>query len=477
MGQSRRGPRYTAHALAPDCRNEPRAREVRVVRSPQSTWNGGSAEPKVKVAEDLACRPCSLCGGTGTRAYPHSLEVPKPLMTVGDAPVLLHLMQIYARQGFTDFVLSAGYRADLVATFPMTLPPVAGPGRSTPAKTPGRRAASSDVALGTRAPFMATYGDGLGAVDLTSLLEFHNSHPGAVTVTAVPLPSPYGTIEWDETRTGRALRREADADRPLDQRRLLRHRRPGFRALGGRRPRTRGAARPGRRRGAVRVSARRFLAVDGHLQRRIGAECSLPGRRWPVDDLAGSRVLVTGATGFIGSHLSRRLVERRGRGPRAHEYRLLGLPGPARRHQGPDHPARRQPQRQRGHGLGGRASPTRDRVPSRCVHARREVLGPGRRVHPDQHPRNREPSAGPGPDNYDASSTRAPARSTETCAVPFREDAVVEPSLAVLGEQVRRRALLSHAPPGDGHGRSWSSGPSTPTDPPRARTGSFPRSS
>ena len=47
--------------------------------------------------------------------------------------------------------------------------------------------------------FLATYGDGLGSIDVASLLRFHGSHPGAVTVTAVPLPSPYGTLEWDET--------------------------------------------------------------------------------------------------------------------------------------------------------------------------------------------------------------------------------------------------------------------------------------
>jgi glucose-1-phosphate cytidylyltransferase len=52
--------------------------------------------------------------------------------------------------------------------------------------------------------FLATYGDGLGSIDVDALLRFHASHAGAVTVTAVPLPSPYGTLEWDET--GRVTR-------------------------------------------------------------------------------------------------------------------------------------------------------------------------------------------------------------------------------------------------------------------------------
>jgi glucose-1-phosphate cytidylyltransferase len=140
-----------------------------------------------------------LCGGKGTRAYPHSLDVPKPLMHVGDAPILLHLMEIYARQGFGDFVLAAGYRAELLAEFAEEVGSrftvdVADTGPDT--GTGGRIRACADR-VGPQ--FMATYGDGLGCVDLQGLLDFHRSHGGAVTVTAVPLPSPYGTLEWDES--------------------------------------------------------------------------------------------------------------------------------------------------------------------------------------------------------------------------------------------------------------------------------------
>jgi glucose-1-phosphate cytidylyltransferase len=140
-----------------------------------------------------------LCGGKGTRAYPQSLEMPKPLMTVGEAPILLHLMNIYARQGFTDFVLAGGYRVDLLRTFAENLSEpwkveVVDTGEDT--GTAGRIVGCAP-SLGST--FLATYGDGLGAVDLHALLDFHRSHPGSVTVTAVPLPSPYGTLEWDET--------------------------------------------------------------------------------------------------------------------------------------------------------------------------------------------------------------------------------------------------------------------------------------
>lgn len=136
-----------------------------------------------------------LCGGRGTRAYPHTLEVPKPLLTVADRPVLLHVMELYAAQGFTDFVLSAGYKAEMIEAFAGSLPDswhveVVNTGEST--NTAGRIRAVRDRLDET---FLATYADGLGDVDLHALLDFHRGHGGGATLTTVPLPSPYGTID------------------------------------------------------------------------------------------------------------------------------------------------------------------------------------------------------------------------------------------------------------------------------------------
>ena len=58
-----------------------------------------------------------LCGGRGTRAYPHTMEIPKPLLEVNHEPILLHVIRIYAGQGFTRFVLAGGYRADMLVEF------------------------------------------------------------------------------------------------------------------------------------------------------------------------------------------------------------------------------------------------------------------------------------------------------------------------------------------------------------------------
>jgi len=142
-------------------------------------------------------RTLILCGGKGTRAYPRTLEVPKPLLEVAGHPVLGHVMGIYARQGFTDFVLAAGFKADLLEAFATTLPrewqvEVRDTGEET--NTGGR---VSCCARDMGQTYFVTYADGLGDVDLTDLLAFHQDHPGAATMTTVPLPSQYGTIESD----------------------------------------------------------------------------------------------------------------------------------------------------------------------------------------------------------------------------------------------------------------------------------------
>jgi glucose-1-phosphate cytidylyltransferase len=142
-------------------------------------------------------RTVILCGGKGTRAYPHTMEVPKPLLEVADRPVLLHLMEIYARQGFTDFVLAGGYKLPLIQAFAADLPTsweveVVDTGSET--NTGGRVRRIAHLVEGD---FFLTYADGLGNVDLKALLAFHRGHQGAATLTTVPLPSQYGTIDLD----------------------------------------------------------------------------------------------------------------------------------------------------------------------------------------------------------------------------------------------------------------------------------------
>src|SRR3546814_20799258 len=114
-------------------------------------------------------RTVILCGGKGTRAYPHTVEVPKPLLEVSDRPVLLHLMEIYAAQGFSDFVLAAGYKLPLIEAFADEVPPewkvevvATGPDTNTGGTTPR-------IAYTLGHAFFLTYPHGPGHVDPPSL--------------------------------------------------------------------------------------------------------------------------------------------------------------------------------------------------------------------------------------------------------------------------------------------------------------------
>jgi glucose-1-phosphate cytidylyltransferase len=138
-----------------------------------------------------------LCGGKGTRSYPFSDLFPKVMMPVCGTPILTHLMRIFAAQGFTDFVLAAGHRKEILmdyfdGRFKDWKVTIVDTGDSSDTGERLRRCA--DHVEGT---FFATYGDGLGNVNLRDLLQFHRKMNGLATVTSVPLRSQYGTVHFD----------------------------------------------------------------------------------------------------------------------------------------------------------------------------------------------------------------------------------------------------------------------------------------
>lgn len=158
---------------------------------------GGNARPTATVI---------LCGGKGTRAYPHTVDVPKPLLEVAGRPVLQHVMELYAAQGFQRFVLAAGFKAELIWKFANGLPSswdveVLDTGEDT--NTGGRILRCRDHVEDS---FFATYADGLADIDLDALARFHASHRGLATLTTVPLPSQYGTLDCDDNGLVRNFR-------------------------------------------------------------------------------------------------------------------------------------------------------------------------------------------------------------------------------------------------------------------------------
>jgi glucose-1-phosphate cytidylyltransferase len=120
------------------------------------------------------------------------------MLEVAGRPVLHHLMEIYAVQGVTSFVLAAGYRRDIIESWAATLTAewsvqVVDTGEDADT---GERLLQCLDRVGET--FFATYGDGLGNVPVARTLERHRESKAGVTVTVVPLPSPYGTLHIDD---------------------------------------------------------------------------------------------------------------------------------------------------------------------------------------------------------------------------------------------------------------------------------------
>jgi glucose-1-phosphate cytidylyltransferase len=139
-----------------------------------------------------------LAGGLGTRISEETSDKPKPMVEIGGKPMLWHIMSIFAKQGVTEFLIATGYKGNVISDW---VGSVSEPwdvraietGLST--QTGGRIQQCMQKYPGER--FFATYGDGLGNVNLSRLLEYHQSHGKLATVTAVHPPARFGALESD----------------------------------------------------------------------------------------------------------------------------------------------------------------------------------------------------------------------------------------------------------------------------------------
>jgi glucose-1-phosphate cytidylyltransferase len=161
-----------------------------------------------------------LAGGYGTRLSEETARIPKPLVEIGGWPMLWHIMKIYAAHDARDFILCLGYKGYLIkeyfANFYLHRSDVTfdlNSGRSTyhnsvsepwtvtladtgeGTLTGGRiKRVSSYVGNET---FCMTYGDGVGDVDISALIDFHRSHGKLATVTAIRQPGRFGVLDMD----------------------------------------------------------------------------------------------------------------------------------------------------------------------------------------------------------------------------------------------------------------------------------------
>lgn len=161
-----------------------------------------------------------MAGGKGSRLSEETVAKPKPMVEIGDRPILWHIMMHYAHYDFRDFIIALGYKGEVIKKYMVDYCSL-----SSDLKV-NLRTGNVEMSGGTRpdwnvelietglntgtggrlrrlAPYlggetcMMTWGDGVADVDLGKLLEFHRAHGKLVTMTAVRPPARYGHLELD----------------------------------------------------------------------------------------------------------------------------------------------------------------------------------------------------------------------------------------------------------------------------------------
>ena len=179
-----------------------------------------------------------LAGGLGTRISEESHLKPKPMIEIGEKPILWHIMKYYSQFGFHEFVICLGYKQYVVkeffadyflhtsdVTFDLANNKMevhnnySEPWKVTLVDTglhtmTGGRIKRIREYIGNE-PFMLTYGDGVSTVDLKALEEFHRSHGKIATITTVNLGQMKGVLDIDDSNTIRSFREKDDNDGAL----------------------------------------------------------------------------------------------------------------------------------------------------------------------------------------------------------------------------------------------------------------------
>ena len=163
-----------------------------------------------------------LAGGFGTRLSEHTEKIPKPMLLIGEKPILWHIMKTYACYGHNDFFLALGYKAEVIKEYFLhyrTLNADFTVNLSTGVVTPHQldevdwNVTLVDTGINTKTggrikrlqkfigneTCMLTYGDGVSDLDLIELLNFHKKHGKLVTISAVRPGARFGELEMEDS--------------------------------------------------------------------------------------------------------------------------------------------------------------------------------------------------------------------------------------------------------------------------------------
>ena len=158
-----------------------------------------------------------LAGGYGTRMGAMSEIIPKPMIEVGNMPILWHVMKIYASQGYKNFVLALGYKSKMIKDFfynyklhtDFTINTQTGDIQYHNSANENWNVTCVDTGMNTLKGGrikrvekylnddlnMLTYGDGVADIDINKLIKFHKSHKKILTITGVKPPSRFGELK------------------------------------------------------------------------------------------------------------------------------------------------------------------------------------------------------------------------------------------------------------------------------------------
>lgn len=176
-----------------------------------------------------------LAGGLGSRLSEETTLKPKPMVEIGGKPILWHIMKIYSSHGFNDFVILCGYKGYMIKeyfanyyshmsdmTIDMTTNTIthlknhAEPWKVTLIDTglntmTGGRIKRVQDYIGNE-PFMLTYGDGVGDVNISELVDYHKKHGKAITMTAVQPEGRFGSLQIDENEKVQSFQEKPKGD-------------------------------------------------------------------------------------------------------------------------------------------------------------------------------------------------------------------------------------------------------------------------
>lgn len=164
-----------------------------------------------------------LAGGFGTRLSEYTELIPKPLVRIGNIPIICHIMQYYSSFGYEDFLLALGYKSDLFKEYFLNFYNLSSDftvnlstGNVSIHNQPAVNWNVSliDTGLNTltggrllrlreyigKETFLLTYGDGLSNIDIDKVLEFHRSHGKMVTMSAVRPSARFGELIIEEDK-------------------------------------------------------------------------------------------------------------------------------------------------------------------------------------------------------------------------------------------------------------------------------------